>query len=1498
MRRFLAAALAVLAAPAAVVHAVELTVNAAASGLDPTRQVRIVSRGVGGGSLRACQGVLFRDLTLTGGTATTDLPATSTCGFQQEYAAIQGDTTITFSMPATASDLSSLRVVEGERGPCTVSRSEPQAPSPGDLWCHPSSGELQFRADGTWSTVGGGGGGAIVANGSITEIKIADGAVSQDKLSSQLQTLYGGAVKLVEGDQPSLNGRDLEFISVNESATRSLSLPGITVEDGGTRQGNPDEVHTLDCTGALDCSVTATKATLSVTPYDDGPLDARVDALELTDQELHSEASIVSRVRTVFQARNTAYAITGASVPTDEAGRKLEVVIQIASEADRRWVVDLTDLLALGKVTGDNGAIGSTNALRLDLGDDTWWIGVDTQGDVFMGTTEAGNIPQFVSINDLRNDVEPYARRSQPTVRLPAARLPATPPAGWGTGTSGTGGITVRNEGTAVGTAGGVTDIDFRGLTVAATGTGAASTVTVTGTSSTALREAAEAAVAAEVDSVAIHDSTARWPASKVPEESTRLATRTASGLMSGPDKAKLDGVAAGAEVNVQPDWNQGSSAQDSFIRNKPSIITAAERTKVARLPAADCVQGQIWKRGTTAWGCAADATAAGEAVSRSQLAPVSVASSTTSAAGTIENQGGALEVLVAGTEDPHVYRGTVATLTGGYIGDSTFSWVPSPFALRANLSRAIIGASPPATLYLIVRFQGGFYEETNITRQSSGDTAQTWRYVHSPGEPGFDTLAAGDWFAVSFYSDEARATAFRIQPAATNRWEDYLRDVPHVDPVAVAGSDARWPATKVPAESTRPATASAEGLMSAGDKAKLDRYPSIPLTRPTPTAADIGRALRVSGAIGERDAARGVLTSIFDPALSANIGGVATDGTHFWIVDTNADSVLAFLVATGARDSSRDITATAMRAAGGASVRPQGAAWWNDELFIADRAGRRILAFSTSATVPAYTSARSVPTATLQGIFSSGFTLWGLAVSQGRLYVADSNGDAIGAIDLSDLTHDSDWDIPALQYTRAVGGTVQPFGLAADSARLYVVDGFIDTVSVWDLTGTSPTYSPGDGLDSTRVAAEFGGSPNLRGATVSGGHFYLVDSGTHTLAAFSLYGDEWLADPPRGTPPAVQHAVNFREEFPGLTISRTDTSVIGTPLSLSRSGRPVGERAFVVSATENSAGEFHLSLEVTIAPVSDVNMGWRQGGANQTTADRQRALSNTLYASDLREEEEWTASTADSRDNGLTAFSLTAYSGATPVGTYTVLLIWLSGNQVGIYPFWTGAGGATGATITAEFRGSFFGTDSGGGAAAPAGDSITTHTSLASLPTSGMTVGDRHRVTEGSGATASVTEFVAVSATQLKCTGGLSADLVNRNVGTPAGGTGGSPISIPTARVWHRIPISGSGAPYATWDYRFPMLHILMGGRNNTAAPWNFENTWHQIDTATIQGLTASTAGATQATGQFIEIGRFLSSTIYRVVAVGRTSANEILVNLHDTALQAFPFRIRGGCG
>ena len=49
------------------------------------------------------------------------------------------------------------------------------------------------------------------------------------------------------------------------------------------------------------------------------------------------------------------------------------------------------------------------------------------------------------------------------------------------------------------------------------------------------------------------------------------LVTDSANGLMRSTDKTKLDGITAGAEPNVNPDWTETTTTEDSFIQNKPT---------------------------------------------------------------------------------------------------------------------------------------------------------------------------------------------------------------------------------------------------------------------------------------------------------------------------------------------------------------------------------------------------------------------------------------------------------------------------------------------------------------------------------------------------------------------------------------------------------------------------------------------------------------------------------------------------------------------------------------------------------------------------------------------------------------------------------------------------------------------------------------------------------------------------------------------------------------
>lgn len=51
-------------------------------------------------------------------------------------------------------------------------------------------------------------------------------------------------------------------------------------------------------------------------------------------------------------------------------------------------------------------------------------------------------------------------------------------------------------------------------------------------------------------------------------------ATTSAAGAMSNTDKTKLDGIEDGAEANVQPDWNQTTTTEDDYIKNKPTKLS------------------------------------------------------------------------------------------------------------------------------------------------------------------------------------------------------------------------------------------------------------------------------------------------------------------------------------------------------------------------------------------------------------------------------------------------------------------------------------------------------------------------------------------------------------------------------------------------------------------------------------------------------------------------------------------------------------------------------------------------------------------------------------------------------------------------------------------------------------------------------------------------------------------------------------------------------------
>ena len=92
--------------------------------------------------------------------------------------------------------------------------------------------------------------------------------------------------------------------------------------------------------------------------------------------------------------------------------------------------------------------------------------------------------------------------------------------------------------------------------------------------------------------------------------------TNQAHKFMTSAEKTKLSGIAAGAEVNVQSDWDQTITTADDYIKNKPSLATVAtsgsynDLSNKPTIPTVNNATLTIQKNGTTVKTFTANASA------------------------------------------------------------------------------------------------------------------------------------------------------------------------------------------------------------------------------------------------------------------------------------------------------------------------------------------------------------------------------------------------------------------------------------------------------------------------------------------------------------------------------------------------------------------------------------------------------------------------------------------------------------------------------------------------------------------------------------------------------------------------------------------------------------------------------------------------------------------------------------------------------------------------
>ena len=432
-----------------------------------------------------------------------------------------------------------------------------------------------------------------------------------------------------------------------------------------------------------------------------------------TDQRIHGHPDVEAAIHTVealeedtdlqgatnvtTTQRNIYYRVGTAILPAAERGANLELSIAAGSGITAgKWDFPYATLRTAGLLGTTNGGIGTTG-IEFTNGSIRFHVAVNSSNHILLASDRGGETFS-VTLRTASLDVTDHLVVCANDQML---QYDTTSPAGW------------------------ECDADTAG----------------TSTSAQALRDAAEAAVAAEVDPVAIHDSTARWPVAKLP-----YATTTGDdGIVSTNDLAKLAGIASGAEVNVQSDWD--ASSGDAFIQNKPTTITTDQAARVARLPSAACSNNEIPKWSGNGFTCQADATGGGgggiQPTSITTLYSRSTNPPSSQAQDSISDVQGNLIEMVEGSDAANVvhcsaddyttYAGRAAPYVGCVADGVTIEWDPvgggnvpawkfvMPSRVTAGSFYAIVTTGQGQTTYVLATRQG-----STQNYQSGNDDARS----------------------------------------------------------------------------------------------------------------------------------------------------------------------------------------------------------------------------------------------------------------------------------------------------------------------------------------------------------------------------------------------------------------------------------------------------------------------------------------------------------------------------------------------------------------------------------------------------------------------------------------------------------------------------------------------------------------------------------------------------------------------------------------------------
>ena len=180
-------------------------------------------------------------------------------------------------------------------------------------------------------------------------------------------------------------------------------------------------------------------------------------------------------------------------------------------------------------------------------------------------------------------------------------------------------------------------------------------------------------------------------------------ATTSVAGFMSSTDKTKLNGVAAGAEVNVNADWN--ATTGDAAILNKPSTFAPTAHAASHHTGGTDALTAaNIGAAATAHSHAAADITSGTLDNARVNFAAPAAIGNTTPAAGTFSTLTANTSLAVAGG----IVTGASNVLEMVNGSNAQTLRIYSSFSLANIFSRlSIRGANPFSGNHIIATEKG-----------------------------------------------------------------------------------------------------------------------------------------------------------------------------------------------------------------------------------------------------------------------------------------------------------------------------------------------------------------------------------------------------------------------------------------------------------------------------------------------------------------------------------------------------------------------------------------------------------------------------------------------------------------------------------------------------------------------------------------------------------------------------------------------------------------------